>query len=174
MSAGFDFSMHASLDQMAGHGRAGGRRYADALPGEHGESGGSWQQASPAWAAELWPIEIPAVQFLGSGAPFFKALWGPNTGYAWAITRLTVAGLTGTDAMLVYRGYSGAADVQPQNIVAPPITPAAPTIYPGNTGLVLMPDQALVFAGTLTGASIYTVSGNATQVTVDRLPRYLE
>jgi hypothetical protein len=166
ISASADFSMTASLDAMAAqvqqqHGRAR-------------EESGLRGAAEPWQAAELWYIEMPAVAFLGSAAPFVKALWGPNTGYAWAIQRLTVAGLAGADSMLVYRGYSGAADVQPQNIVAPPLVPTAPTYNPGKTGLILMPDQALVFAGTLTGATTYFVSGNAVQMTLDRLPRFME
>lgn len=163
MTAGFDFSLRASLDAMANGAAAAG-----------GAAAGGLRVADPWQAAELWYIEIPASQFLGSAAPFIKALWGPNTGYAWAIQRLTVAGLAGTDSMLIYRGYSGAADIQPQNIAGPPLTAAAPTINPGKSGLVLMPEQSLVFAGTLTGASVYTVSGNAVQMTLDRLPRYLE
>lgn len=170
MSAGFDFSMHASLDAMAGAVR--NPYAADDDAAARGISAG--QVASPLQAAELWPIEVPAVQFAGSAGPFLKALWGPNTGYAWAITRLSCNGLAGSDLMLIYRGYSGAADVQPQNVAAPPLTPAAPTIFPGKNGLILMPDQGLVFGGTLTGATVYTISGNAIQVTVDRLSRFLE
>lgn len=163
-----DFSLHATLDQIAGRGNPAADDDAAA------RSISSDSTASPRQAAELWYIEIPAVQFAGSGAPFLKALWGPNTGYAWAINRLTVGGLGGTDSMLVYRGYSGAADVQPQNLVGPPLTAAAPNMFPGKSGLILMPEQSLVFAGTLTGASIYTVSGNAVQVTLDRLSRFME
>jgi hypothetical protein len=161
-----DFSLRASLDQMAGRHPRAAEDDTTAIAGGH--------IASPAQAAELWPIELPAVQFIGSAAPAIKALWGPNTGYAWAIQRLTVGGLGGTDSLLVYRGYSGAADVQPQNLVGPPLTAAAPNMFPGKSGLILMPDQSLVFGGTLTGASTYTVSGNAVQVTLDRLSRFLE
>lgn len=163
MTAGFDFSLHGTLDALVGA----------TVPGENYEVTAG-HIASARQAAELWYIEIPAVQFAGSGVPFIKALWGPNTGYAWAIQRLTVAGLAGADSMLVYRGYSGAADIQPQNVVGPPLTPAAPNMFPGKSGLILMPDQSLVFGGTLTGATTYTVSGNAVQLTLDRLSRFME
>jgi hypothetical protein len=169
MRAKADFSLHATLDQIAGRVRVPGDWSGEGEPAISAD-----HTASPSQAAELWPIDLPAFQFLGSAAPFVKPLWGPNTGYAWAITRLSVFGLAGADAMLIYRGFSGAADVQPQNIVAPPLTVTAPTFNPGKTGLILMPEQALVIGGTLTGASTYTVSGNAIQVTLDRLSRFLE
>lgn len=162
MAAGLDFELHATLDGLAAR-----------LAAEpHGHRGGG-QVADRHWAAELWYVSAPLLAFLGSAAPFANSAWGPNTGYAWAVQRLTVAGLATTDSATVYRGYS-TADAVPQNIVAPPLVPSAPTYNPGKTGLILMGDQSLVFGGTLTAGTLYVVSADVIQVTLDRLPRFME
>lgn len=131
------------------------------------------QQRHQALASEVWHVHAPAIPF--AALPAFGAAWGPNTGYAWAVQRLTVAGFgAATDAVTAYRGLS-AADVAPQNALYTFTVPAAgdvSTWHPGRTGLILMPDEGLAFGGTFTG-TLGVVSADVIQLTVRQLPGFL-
>lgn len=106
-------------------------------------------------AASLWPVHTPAVP-LGSLPTLRSADGGPNTGYFWAVQRITVGPIgASTDLITVYRGAS-ANDVQPQNALNSFYSSQAGAFVPwhaGGKGLILMPDESLIFAGVITGAS---------------------
>lgn len=100
---------------------------------------------------------------------------GPSTGYAWAIQRITIAGLGATtDQVTVYRGAS-VAEALLQNALftfTVPVVGAVSTWHPGGKGLLLVNDEALVFGGTLTGTGAI-VNVEAVQMTLACLPDYL-
>jgi hypothetical protein len=106
-------------------------------------------------AASLWPVHPPAVP-LASLPALRSSDGGPNTGYFWAVQRITVGPFgAGSDLVTVYRGAS-AADVQPQNALNSFFTAQVGAFVPwhvGGKGLILMPDESLIFAGVITGAS---------------------
>ena len=106
-------------------------------------------------AANLWPVVAPPVSLTGLPA-LRSADGGPNTGYFWAIQRITVGPFgAGTDLITVYRGAS-VNDVQPQNALNSFFTAQAGAFVPwhvGGKGLILRGDESLVFAGTITGLS---------------------
>jgi hypothetical protein len=99
---------------------------------------------------------------------------GPSTGYAWAIQRITIAGLGATtDVVTMYRGMSP-ADVVAQNALwsfTIPVAGAVSTWHPGGKGLILISDEDLVFAGTLTAPAI--VNMEAIQMSLAVLPDFL-
>ena len=125
-------------------------------------------------AGMMWGVRPPAIS-LGSLPALRSADGGPNTGFFWAVQRITIgpAGAA-TDLVTVYRGTSS-ADVQPQNALNSftfaAVGQFAPW-HPGGRGLILMPDESLIFAGTITGANpIANVEVH--QGRIDLLPDYL-
>ncbi len=106
-------------------------------------------------AASLWPVHAPAIPL--AALPVVRTSdGGPNTGYFWAVQRITVGPIgAGTDLITVYRGTS-VLDVQPQNALNSFFSSQAGAFVPwhvGGKGLILMPDECLIFAGTITGAN---------------------
>lgn len=106
-------------------------------------------------AAQLYPVVAPPVSL--SGLPALRSAdGGPNTGYFWAIQRITVGPFgAGTDLITVYRG-ANVNDVQPQNALNSFFTAQVGAFVPwhvGGKGLILRGDESLIFAGTITGAS---------------------
>jgi hypothetical protein len=106
-------------------------------------------------AASMYPVVAPPVSLVGLPA-LRSADGGPNTGYFWAVQRITVGPFgAGTDLITVYRGAS-VNDVQPQNALNSFFTAQAGAFVPwhvGGKGLILRGDESLIFAGTITGAS---------------------
>lgn len=141
--------------------------------------GGGWagQRTMQRKAATLWYMPAPALVF--TSLPFLNSSnGGPNGGFCWAIQRVTFMGFgAATDSLTLYRGYS-AADVQPQNALntltpVPNFTAAAVNWAPGRTEAILMPDQALILAGTVTSPLGY-LSWDVIQLETWRLADFLE
>lgn len=133
------------------------------------------RRQAAARAGDCWYIQPPAI-LLPAGSPYVFApqQWGPSTGYCWAIQRLTFSSPTDTDNVTVYRGHT-AADVSPMNALntlAQPGYLAAVTWHPGRVGLLLMPDESLVFSGTIASGQA-VISCDAIQVTSANLPALL-
>lgn len=133
------------------------------------------QQEARASASDVWYVHAPAMSFPAAALPAAGQAWGPNTGFAWAVQRLSVSGFgNSTDFVNAYRGLSP-FDAQPQNALWSFSVPAqgdVSTWHPGRTGLVLMPDEGLVFGGTFTGANVI-VSADVIQMTLRHLPQFL-
>jgi hypothetical protein len=124
-------------------------------------------------ASAVWSVQSPAFAF--NTLPFVPLNWGPNTGYAWAIQRISIGGFgAATDFVNVYLGLS-AADVQFQNArwsFSVPIVGEVATWNPGRTGFVLMPDQGIILGGTFTGTTGYC-SVDVIQLETWMLPDFL-
>ena len=97
---------------------------------------------------------------------------GPNTGYAWAVQSLSVAGLATGDTASLYIGPAVAATVQPNNFVQQ-FTPSAPSWQPGRTGLVLNPGDTLVLAGSSLTSTLVTLTGRVIIMELWLLPEFL-
>jgi hypothetical protein len=125
-------------------------------------------------AADVWFVHAPAIQI--PALPAAGQAWGPNTGYCWAVQRITIAGFGATtDFITAYRGLSP-TDVQPQNALftfQETVAGGVATWHPGRTGLILMPDEGLAFGGTFTGTSPAVVNVDVIQLTVAKLPYLL-
>lgn len=67
---------------------------------------------------------------------------GPKPGFAWALQRLAVFGLSTNDTILVYRN-----SVNPDNFLFQ-VTVANPTYHPGSKGVVLRGPDNLIAVGT--------------------------
>jgi hypothetical protein len=128
-------------------------------------------------ASECWYVQPPAI-IIPAGATFTYAPqnWGPNTGYCWAIQRLTFA-TSGdeSDNVTIYRGHT-VNDISPMNalntLAQPSGFPAVVTWHPGRVGLVLMPDESLVFSGAI-AAGNGVITADVIQVTSANLPALL-
>lgn len=127
-------------------------------------------------AAGIWWLEAPALPL--SPLPAFNSQIGPNGGYAWAVQRITVGPVgAATDLPTVYKGRS-ANEVQPQNALFTfnagqnSAAGSFQTWHPGGKGLVLMPDESIIVAGTITGANPM-LSWDVVQVELDNLSYYL-
>ena len=127
-------------------------------------------------AQGIMPIEVPAIgAFTAAQTPYLQGTWGPNTGYAWAVQRITVGPLGAlTDAVTVYKGRS-AADIQSQNALFTFTNQATGfgTWHPGTAGLILMPDESIVVAGTITGVNPM-LNWDAIQMESWFLPHFLK
>jgi hypothetical protein len=90
-----------------------------------------------------------AINAAGIGALLLanSELWGPKTGYFWAVQAIRVTGLSVADSVLAYRGPSGAQAVTLNNQVSPPLTFTAPIYNPGHKGLILQPGDWLTISG---------------------------
>jgi hypothetical protein len=113
---------------------------------------------------------LQPLQFLGSAAPAVLPVFCP-LGWRWAVQAVVCNGLAGTDSMTVYRG-AAPSSAQPQNQLGI-LTPAAPMLHRGRTGLLLDAQQSLVFGGTLTGGSLYTINVDVISVSDRALCRFL-
>jgi hypothetical protein len=82
--------------------------------------------------------------------------WGPNTGFNWAVQRISVSGFGATtDYVNAYRGTTAAQAVGNNALYTfqEAVAGAVSTWHPGRTGLVLRGDESLCFAGTFTGSA---------------------
>jgi hypothetical protein len=126
-------------------------------------------------AAECWYVEAPAI-IIPTAAPLAYAppAWGPNTGYCWAVQRITYCPLGDNDNITVYRGHTN-VDIQGQNALYTLIPQTgyinSATWHPGRVGLVLMPDESLVFGGSSAAGGALSV--DVIQVTLANLPALL-
>jgi len=124
-------------------------------------------------ALDVSYISAPAMQF--SALPGQPDAWGPKTGYAWAVQRVTVAGLGATsDFAIAYRGKS-TNDAQPQNALftfQEAVAGGTATWHPGRTGLILKGNEGLVFGGTFTGSKL-VVSIDVIQLAISKLAYFL-
>jgi|SRR5215472_46352 len=105
-------------------------------------------------AAIGW-IEAPAIP-LGVLPTIRAQDGGPNTGFYWAVQRISVGPFGATsDLLTLYKGHS-VADVVPQNGYISFTNQAAGTFvsyHVGGKGLILAPDESLIAAGTITGTN---------------------
>jgi hypothetical protein len=97
---------------------------------------------------------------------------GPSTGYAWAVQRLCVGGLSSGDLITLYKGPSSSFTVDPTNEVQV-FTSTTPAWVPGRTGLILYPGDSLVFSGTGLQATTVAVSGEVIQLEQWVMPDFL-
>jgi len=120
-------------------------------------------------------IEAPPIT--GTSVPLSQAGWGPNTGYAWAVQRITVAGLGATtDLLTAYRGNAVLPNGQPPQNALYSFTIAAAgavaTWHPGRTGLILQAEESMIFTGTFTGTQL-AISLDVIQLHGSKLPYFL-
>jgi hypothetical protein len=97
---------------------------------------------------------------------------GPRTGYAWAIQRLTVGGLSSGDLVSVYKGPPVSVTADPTMLVQV-LTNTTPTWVPGRTGLILFPGDTIVVTGTGLQATTVTLSGEVIQMEQWVVPDFL-
>lgn len=85
---------------------------------------------------------------------------GPNTGFVWAIQRLSVDGLAAGDTLKVYRFPAG------PNTFIGLLTAASPELHVGSKGIVLHGGEDLEITGTglTTLQPTLTVNGEALEV----------
>jgi hypothetical protein len=101
-------------------------------------------------------------------------IWGPKTGYFWAIQRLTVAGLVTTDAVQVYKaGIASPVGATPGNQVTQAAITNAVAFNPGRTDLILQPGDFLIINGTGLSSTSITGSFDAVVGLLEMLPDYL-
>lgn len=111
---------------------------------------------------------IDAIAMVSGGKILFPATGdaeiGPNPGFMWMITRLTVGGLATNDTLSVYKGFGDASVIdQPTNFIDI-ITATKPSIYPGK-GIILRGEQRLAIAGTgLSATGALVLTGEAFEV----------
>jgi hypothetical protein len=107
-------------------------------------------------AGAFWQMPVPPIP-LGS-LPINRIDTGPTTGYFWAIQRITVGPIGATsDLVHLYKSHTG-NEQQPQtalNTLAGTNSAAGAflTWNPGRTGCLLLPDERVGVAGTITGAN---------------------
>ena len=126
-------------------------------------------------ALDVSYLSAPAVS---SGVlPFATPQWGPASGWAWAVQRITVAGFGATtDFIIAYRGNNANSDSVPDNALftfQEAVAGGTATWHPGRTGLVLRGEESLVFGGTLTGGGQLVVSCDVIQLSMAKLPYFL-
>jgi hypothetical protein len=124
-------------------------------------------------AAEVAYIDAPAISF--GALPYAPAGWGPNSGYNWAIQRVTMSGFGATtDYITVYRGNSTGFAVGAYALYTfqEAVSGGVATWHPGRTGLVLKGDESIVFGGTFTGTTAYA-NIDVVQLTDAQLPYFL-
>lgn len=97
---------------------------------------------------------------------------GPPDGFAWAVQRLTAAGLASGDVITFYRGVPSSKTVDPSNMLNT-VTFAAPAWHPGRTGLMLQPGESIVAAGASLTATQVTITGEVIQMEQWLLPHFL-
>ena len=126
-------------------------------------------------AADVAFIEAPAIGFAANAVPYVAAGWGPNTGYSWAVQRITVSGFGAvTDFLTAYRGNHTAHAVGQNSLFTfqEAVAGGVSTWHPGRTGLVLTAEESLVFNGTVTTGPFF-VNIDVIQLTDAQLPYFL-
>lgn len=92
---------------------------------------------------------------------------GPDLGYAWALQRLTAAGLGDDDVLLVYRNSPTGPNFLGQ------VTATTP-YKPGTKGVILRGDERILCVGTsLTATGEISVNGEAIEVAASDLYKIL-
>lgn len=98
----------------------------------------------------LSAVTLPASTSIG---------YGPDSGTAWAVQRITAAGLGTNDVLKIYR--DAITDV---NFVGQ-CTAASPVFKPGSKGLILRGGQRLVMNGTsLAATGFVSVNGEGIEI----------
>lgn len=97
---------------------------------------------------------------------------GPPDGFAWAVQRITAAGLAAADIISLYRGVPSSGTVDPSNFMNV-LTGTAPAWHPGRTGLMLQPGESIVASGTGLTATQVTITGEVIQMEQWLLPHFL-
>jgi hypothetical protein len=126
-------------------------------------------------AAAITSLEVPAIgAFTPAQTPYLQGTWGPNDGWAWAVQRLTVASLVTGDSMLIYRGASVSDANGSQNLLQGFQAANGPVQAwtPGRSGCMIMANQNLIVAGTLTGGP-YILNVDVIQVEAWAVPYFL-
>jgi hypothetical protein len=124
------------------------------------------------------PIQPHTVTVAGAAVTITAAdnTLGPNTGYAWSVQRLVVAGLaagTTYDTVSLYRGPAGAASIQQNNLLNV-VTGNAPAWHPGRTGCMIFPGDTIIAAGTgLTATGPVTLTGEVILMELWLVPQFL-
>jgi hypothetical protein len=124
-------------------------------------------------AADVAFIETPPITF--TAVPAAASGWGPNTGYSWAVQRITVSGFGATtDYLNVYRGTNVAQAAGNNGLFTfqEAVAGGMATWHPGRTGLLLKAEESLVFAGTFTGTTAFA-NVDVIQLTDAQLPYFL-
>lgn len=125
-------------------------------------------------AADVAFIETPPISF--TAVPYAAAGWGPNTGFNWAVQRITMSGFGATtDFVTAYRGTHTAAALGNNALFTfqEAVAGGTATWHPGRTGLVLVGDESLVFNGTITGGGTFFANIDVIQLTDTQLPYFL-
>ncbi|MFL6116752.1 MAG: hypothetical protein ACJ786_36160 [Catenulispora sp.] len=87
-----------------------------------------------------------------------ETVFGPDKGFAWAVQRVSAAGLAAADVLKVYRDVNS-----PLNFLG--YITATANFAPGSKGVVLRGGEKLIVAGTgLTATGDIVVTGEAVQV----------
>ena len=101
---------------------------------------------------------------------------GPPDGYAWAVQRLTVGGLTAgatPDSAAFYRGVASSKAVDPALLLAT-VNGNLPFWHPGRTGFMLQPGESIIAAGLGTvAATQVSLTGEIIQMEQWLLPHFL-
>lgn len=97
---------------------------------------------------------------------------GPNTGYAWAVQSLSVAGLGSGDTASLYIGPPIAATASPNNF-RQAFTAANPSWQPGRTGCILNYGDSLVLSGAGLSSPLVTLTGQVIIMELWLLPMFL-
>ena len=125
-------------------------------------------------AADVAFIETPPITF--TAVPYAPSGWGPNTGFNWAVQRITISGFGATtDYVTVYRGTSTAQAVgnNALNTIQEAVAGGVGAWHPGRTGLVLTGDESLVFGGSISGGGTFFANIDVIQLTDAQLPYFL-
>ena len=123
-------------------------------------------------------IPVPVITFTALSASGGAIQYGPNTGWVWAVQRISISGFGATtDFVNVYRGHSSSDATAEQNYLQTFTAASASNLrstawHPGGKGLILLSDETLVLNGTFTGTLGY-VSSDVIQVRADCLADYL-
>jgi hypothetical protein len=125
-------------------------------------------------AADVAFIEAPPYTF--TAVPAAQGGWGPNTGFSWAVQRITISGFGATtDYVTAYRGTVTAQTVGNNALYTfqEAVAGGVATWHPGRTGLILKAEESLVFGGSISGGGTFFVNVDVIQVTDAQLPYFL-
>jgi hypothetical protein len=125
-------------------------------------------------AADVAYLETPPISF--TALPYAAVGWGPNTGFNWAVQRVTMSGFGATtDYVNMYRGTITAQAVGENGLYTfqVPVVGGLSEWKPGSKGLILKGDESLVFGGTITGGGTFFANVDVIQLTDAQLPSFL-
>ena len=155
LSADFAVSLTASINGLAAEMR-------------------SARRARENLAADVSYVETPPIAF--AALPYAAAGWGPNTGFSWAVQRVTVSGFGAlSDFVNMFRGTNVAQAVGNNGLFTfqTAVVGGMAEWKPGRTGCILKAEESLVFGGTITGGATFFVNVDVIQVTDAHLPYFL-